>query len=163
MESQILKIKKLKQDIDNIKIANEGDAGIDLRASGHFTTNLDFTIEKKEIENEFYYLEPGERVLVKTGIIAEIPKGHWGNIRGRSGLALNFGIQILGGVIDEAYRGEIGVILVNTGKKPYQIKKNERIAQMIIQPYTKVEIQHHEELDNKTERASTGFGNSGKF
>lgn len=161
METPILKIKKLKADIDNIKFANEGDAGLDLRASGHFTTNLDFAVEKKEIENEFYYLEPGERVLVKTSIIAEIPKGHFGSIRGRSGLALNFGIQVLGGVIDEAYRGEIGVILVNTGKKPYQIKKNERIAQMIIQPYTKVEIQHHEEL-NETER-SAGFGSSGKF
>lgn len=162
METQILKIKKLKPEIDNIKFINEGDAGIDLRASGHFTTNLDFAVEKKEIENEFYYLEPGERVLVKTGIIAKIPKGHFGSIRGRSGLALNNGIQILGGVIDEAYRGEIGVILINTGKKPYQIKKNERIAQMIIQPYTKVEIQHHEEL-NKTERSDAGFGNSGKF
>lgn len=161
MEPQILKIKKLKHDIEEIKAISEGDAGIDLRASGHFITNLDFLTERKEIQQDFYFLEPGERVLVKSGISMAIPKGHWGNIRGRSGLALNHGIQILGGVIDESYRGELGIIVVNTSKKPYQIKKNERIAQMIIQPYTKVSIEHHETLD-ETKRGE-GFGSSGKF
>ena len=155
---QTIKIKRVA-DVEPINYANEGDAGIDLRASGKWIVDLDS--DKKEIEQESYELKPSERILVKTGIIAEIPKGFWGNIRDRSGLAFNHGIHTIGGVIDETYRGEIGIIIVNSSKKNYVISKNERIAQMIITPYIAADIAHVEEL-TESGRAAGGFGSTGK-
>ncbi len=90
-----------------------------------------------------------------------IPEGHWGNIKDRSGNAFNHGIHVLGGVIDENYRGEIGVILINLSKKDFTINKNDRVAQMIISEYKKVNIEHVQEL-NETNRNKDGFGSSGK-
>jgi dUTP pyrophosphatase len=159
----IMKIKKLIEDIDNISYSKDGDAGIDLRASGHFTICLDSDSKKEIIQNE-YELQPGERILIKTGIEVEIPKGFWGNIRDRSGIAYKTGLHTLAGVIDETYRGEIGVVMVNLGKNPYVIKKNDRIAQMVITPYIQAEIHHIKNTDalSNTSRGSGGFGSSGK-
>ena len=147
--------------INSSKISHhkDGDAAIDLRASGEWAVNLDD--EMKEIKSEKYEIMPGERILIKTGVKIEIPKGYWGNIRDRSGLALKHGLHVLAGVIDENYRGEIGVVMLNLGKKSYVIEKDERIAQMIISPYEKVELIEDEEL-TQTVRGDGAFGNSGK-
>lgn len=137
---------------------SQGACAMDLRASGVFVIDLDST--SKEITQEKIVLAAGERVLVKTGLAFEIPKGHFGSIRGRSGLALNKGINTLGGVIDEDYRGEIGVILVNSSKNPFEINKYDRIAQIIIQSYIQVNIVETESL-SETNRSNGGFGSTG--
>lgn len=150
---------KYTRDVEKIKYNREGDAAIDLRASGVWAIELD--ISQKEIEQPICTINPGQRILVKTGVALAIPKGHWGSIRDRSGLALNCGIHCLGGVIDENYRGEIGVVVLNLGTKPVELKKNDRIAQIIISPYTKTtitEVQEH----SQTTRNCDGFGSSGR-
>jgi len=91
-------VKKLNPDIDHVKYANEGDAGIDLRASGVFVINLDS--DKKEITEDSYELKPGERILIKTGIATAIPPGFFGSIRDRSGVAFKHGIKTLASVRD---------------------------------------------------------------
>jgi dUTP pyrophosphatase len=154
----VLRIKMLA-DIDLPGYAHPGDAGIDLRASGVWVVNIDE--KEEEISGETYTIMPGERILVKTGIIAEIPEGNWGNIRDRSGLAKNYGLHVLAGVIDETYRGEIGVVIVNLGKREYVMKRNERIAQMIVMPYSQYPVKVVEDIA-ETERSSRGFGSSGK-
>jgi dUTP pyrophosphatase len=153
-----LLVKKCS-DIENLKYG-PGDAGIDLRASGTFMINLDG--EYVEMQADCYEIKPGERIVVKTGIAVHIPQGFWGNIRDRSGLAMKHGLHNLGGVIDENYRGEIGIIVLNTSSKPYTIMKNERVAQMIITPYILPEIEYVHDLDSTT-RGSKGFGDSGKI
>ena len=154
-----LKIKKTEKSIDDCGYANQGDAGLDLRASGRFVIGIDST--KEEISADEYEIEPSERILVKTGIEVEIPQGHFGSIRDRSGLAMKNGLHCLAGVIDETYRGEIGVVIVNLGKNPYTIRKNDRIAQMVIQPYVRAEIEYAVSLEDST-RGIGGFGSSGR-
>ena len=152
-----MKIKKVVGDLDEIKYLREGDAAIDLRASGIWIINLD--ADKKEVVNNEYEIKPNERILIKTGIKVAIPQGHYGHIKARSGLAMKHGLDTIGGVIDENYREEIGVIMINHGDKNYKLSKNERIAQMVIKNYTKVKIEYVDELD-KTNR-EYGFGSSG--
>ena len=156
-------MKKLKISCTNKallpKYNHDTDAAFDLYASGEFTIIVG--AGKEEIKADSYPLQPGQRVLVKTGIKIELPKGFWGNIRSRSGLALNEGVITLGGVIDPDYRGEIGVILHNLSDAPVDISKHERIAQMIIQPFEHVDIEHVDSL-SQTKRAHNGFGSSGK-
>jgi dUTP pyrophosphatase len=105
---------------------------------------------------------PQERMLIKTGIVLEIPEGHYGRIAPRSGLALKNGIDVMAGVIDSDYRGEVGVILYNTDKNiPFHVKIGDRIAQLIIEKYYTFDIQKVETL-NLSERGSNGFGSTGK-
>lgn len=105
---------------------------------------------------------PQERALVKTGIVLEIPEGYYGRIAPRSGLALKNGIDVMAGVIDSDYRGEIGVILYNTDKKiPFHIKIGDRIAQLIIEKYYNFDLEKSEDL-NFSDRGSGGFGSTGK-
>jgi len=153
-----LKIKSLEDSVERI-FQSEGDAGLDLRVSGNFIIDLDG--EKKEVIQDFYEIKPTERILVKTGVAVAIPKGCWGEIKDRSGNALKYGLHILGGVIDETYRGEIGVILINLGSNVYRVNKNDRIAQMIISEYKSVNVEYVNELDNTT-RGQGGFGSTGK-
>jgi dUTP pyrophosphatase len=153
-----LKIKKLG-DVSDVGYSKKGDAAIDLRASGVWVINHDEN--EQELSLDEYTIQPGERIFIKTGIMVELPKGHWGNILERSGLAIKNGLQLIGGVVDENYRGEIGVIMLNTSRNPYTIKKNDRIAQMVIQPYINADIEYVDELDN-TNRGKTGFGASGR-
>lgn len=155
----LLKIKYLNEDSEELQYANIGDAGLDLRASGVWVVDIDSS--KKEIEQEKYEIKPNERILVKTGVKMEIPAGFWGNIRDRSGLALKYGIHTMGGVVDESYRGEIGVIIINLSKNPYMIEKNERIAQMVITPYVQAQISNEKELQ-ESDRGENGFGSTGK-
>ena len=143
----------------SLEYSHKGDAGIDLRSSGIFIVDLDEN--KKELVSDSYELMPGDRILVKTGIVMEIPSGYFGNIRDRSGLAFKHGIHTLAGIIDEEYRGEIGVVLMNLGKKPFLIEKGDRIAQIIITPYKCVELCKVEILTD-TVRGEGGFGSTGK-
>jgi len=150
---------RILSNIDNLSYSKDGDAAIDLRASGKWVIDLDNS--KQDLEQNSYSIKPNERVLVKTGIEVAIPKGCWGNIKGRSGHAFHNGIHVLGGVIDENYRGEVGVILVNLSQKPFEVNKNDRVAQMIISEYKRVKIEYVNELDN-TNRNKDGFGSTGK-
>ena len=108
-------------------------------------------------------IKPGERALIPTGLLFEIPEGYEIQVRPRSGLALKHGITCLNspGTIDSDYRGEIGVILINHGQEPFEYKKGDRIAQLVIAKYSRAEFQICDEL-SKTERGSGGFGHTGK-
>ena len=105
-------------------------------------------------------LEPFQRLLVPIDISIKLPEQTFVHILPRSGLALKSGIHIGAGVIDEDYRGNVGVILFNLSDKPYEFKKGDRIAQMVIKRYEKVDIEEVNVLDN-TERGTSGFGSSG--
>lgn len=123
-------------------------AGMDLRAA--------------VADNEPLILKVGKRALVPTGLVMEIPKGHEGQIRPRSGLAYKNGITCLNtpGTIDADYRGEVMVLLINHGEKTFKIERGMRIAQMIIAPVIQVEISEGS-LASETERGSGGFGSTG--
>ncbi|WP_392419864.1 dUTP diphosphatase [Capnocytophaga canis] len=106
---------------------------------------------------------PLERVIVKTGLFLELPKGYEAQIRPRSGLAAKHGITVLNapGTIDSDYRGEIGVILVNLSNEPFVIQNGERIAQMVFAKYEKATLTEVQEL-SETIRGTGGFGSTGK-
>jgi dUTP pyrophosphatase len=107
-------------------------------------------------------LLPGERRLIPTGLRIELPEGYEAQIRPRSGLALKKGITLVNspGTIDADYRGEIGVILINLGQEPFILQPGDRIAQMIVAPYTRVSWLPAETLENST-RGAGGFGHTG--
>lgn len=108
-------------------------------------------------------LHPGRRILVPTGIAIALPDGFEAQIRPRSGLALKHGIALVNspGTVDSDYRGEIGVIMINHGAEPFHIKSGERIAQMVIARFIRVEWQETDELDS-TCRGEGGFGHTGR-
>jgi dUTP pyrophosphatase len=107
-------------------------------------------------------LVPGERKLIPTGISVAIPEGFEGQVRPRSGLAIQKGIGIVNGpgTIDADYRGEIGVLLINFGKEPFTIRNGDRIAQMVISPVTRVTLEEVDDLP-PTLRQGGGFGHTG--
>jgi dUTP pyrophosphatase len=142
----------------NIKIINKSDnalpayetehsAGMDLRAFIHDTI----------------LLAPMQRQLIPTGLFIELPVGYEAQIRPRSGLALKHGITVLNspGTIDADYRGEIKVLLINFGNETFEIKKGERIAQMLISQHTTAEFVLVETL-SETNRGEGGYGSTGK-
>ncbi len=139
-----LKIKKINEKAVIPNYAHEGDAGLDL-----------YAVEK-------LVLNPGERGLVHTGIQIELPKNTEAQIRPRSGLALKNGITTLNspGTIDEGYRGEIGVIIINHGQETFVVEEGMKIAQMIVKPVYRVNVVETEELSD-SERKANGFGSSG--
>ena len=122
-------------------------AGLDLRAN----------IKKPVL------LDPFQRMLIPTGLKISLPEKFEGQIRPRSGLALKHGITVLNspGTIDADYKGEVGVILINLSDEKYEIKPGDRIAQMILTPVVKMELQEAEELPG-TLRGEGGFGSTGK-
>ena len=107
-------------------------------------------------------LKPLERIIVKTGIFIELPRGYEAQVRPRSGLAFKRGITVLNspGTIDADYRGEVGVILINLSTEDFLIEDGERIAQMIIAKHERAEWIETETLDT-SERGSGGFGSTG--
>ena len=104
-----------------------------------------------------------ERAMIPTGIYIELPEGYEAQIRPRSGLAAKFGVTVANapGTVDADYRGEVKVILVNLSKDPFVINPGERIAQMVIAKYEKIEWEEVEELGD-TERGDGGFGSTGR-
>lgn len=125
---------------------SEGSAGIDLLAA----------VKEPRV------LNPGERDLIPTGMAISIPDGFQGEVRPRSGLALNHGIGVLNspGTIDSDYRGEVQVILINLGNQPFVIRRGDRIAQLIFASFQKVSFKVCAELD-VTKRNTGGFGHTG--
>lgn len=105
---------------------------------------------------------PGGRETIGTGIHIELPKGTVGYVMPRSGLAAKHGITVLNspGVVDEGYRGEIKATIYNAGFAPFEIRKGDRIAQLVIAPYANVFPELVDEL-SETERGNNGFGSTG--
>ncbi len=140
-----LNIKRLYDDVVLPSYAYAGDAGLDLRS------------------HEDVELKPFERKLVSTGLAVAIPDGYAGFVQPRSGLAAKLGLSIVNtpGLIDAHYRGELKVILINLdAESSVELKKGERIAQLVIQKVPEVELVEVDELD-ETNRGTGGFGSSG--
>ena len=148
MQEIRVKIKRLRRDrpLSLPKYMTDGSSGMDLFAS----------LEEEVI------LEPGERRLIPTGICLAIPEGFEGQVRPRSGLAVQKGIGIVNGpgTIDADYRGEISVLLINFGKEAFTIREGERIAQMVISPVYRAVLEEVEDLP-RTQRQGGGFGHTG--
>ena len=107
-----------------------------------------------------YKIPPLSRELISTDLYLSIPKGYYGRIAPRSGLAVKYGIDVLAGVVDSDYTGEIKVVLFNTDKNnEFSIKSGDKIAQLIIEPYLNVCFNPVKEL-SKTKRGSGGFGST---
>ena len=139
-------VQKLHAEVKMPAYAHEGDAGLDLYS----------TID--------HVLQPGARVLIPTGLKMAIPHGYEGQVRPKSGLALKHGITVLNtpGTVDAPYRGEVGVILINLDPKAaYEIKKGEKVAQMVFNKVEYAAFVEAAELTN-TPRGSGGFGSTGK-
>ncbi len=136
-------VRRLRPDAQIPHQAYEGDAGLDLAAC------------------EALVLEPGERAVVPTGLAVEIPDGYAGFVQPRSGLAVRHGIGIVNspGLIDSGYRGEIRVVLLNTGRDPFSVEAGMRIAQLVVAPVASVRLVEVDELAG-SERGSRGFGSS---
>ena len=140
----ILKVKKLNKDAILPRYAHPGDAGMDLFACETAT------------------LQPGDSLLVGTGVAVELPPGTEAQVRPRSGLALRHRVTVLNtpGTIDEGYRGEVGVILINHGREPFIVNKGAKIAQLLVKPVLGVEVKEFDELSD-TCRGAGGFGSTG--
>lgn len=138
-----MKIKLLSKEAKIPMRANPSDAGADLCSVEDFVLN------------------PLERKAIATGISVEIPEGYYGRIAPRSGLAHKNGLDVLAGVVDSSYRGEIKVILFNTDKEnSFEIKIGDRIAQLIIEDHFNFEFEISEDL-SYTHRGEGGFGSTG--
>ncbi|MDL2229620.1 dUTP diphosphatase [Treponema sp. OttesenSCG-928-L16] len=108
------------------------------------------------------HIGPGERALIPTGLVMEIPPGYEVQVRPRSGLALRHGVTVLNspGTIDSDYRGEVGVLLINLGEKDFTVNDGDRIAQMLAAPLCRADFTETSLL-SETERGSGGFGSTG--
>lgn len=138
-----MKVQLLNKDAMLPKRANEGDAGYDL-----------FSCEDTTVGAH-------SRKVIKTGISISIPYGTYARVAPRSGLAVKNGIDVGAGVIDESYRGEVGVVLFNHSDTDFQIEKGDRIAQLILTVIMTPDVVEVNELNN-TERGTGGFGSTGK-
>ncbi len=138
-----IKMQKIS-DIPAPSYAHNGDSGVDLYST------------------EEYTLKPMERKLIPTGLKLEIPYGYEGQVRPKSGLALNNGISHANavGTIDSSYRGEIKVPLINLSDKPYTVEKGKKIGQMIFAKVEEAVFEEVKELSNTT-REDNGFGSTG--
>ena len=137
-----IKYKKLNGDAITPVQATSGDAGNDL-----------FSIEAVD-------LQPLERKVVKTGISVAIPMGFYGRVAPRSGLAVKQGLDVLAGVIDAGYRGEVGVVLINLSSDRIMLGKSSKIAQLIIESCHRVDWEESDNLCG-SERVDGGFGSTG--
>jgi dUTP pyrophosphatase len=106
-------------------------------------------------------IQPNERVLIPTGVAMEIPDGHFCYVMGRSGNTIKKGLHVALGTIDSDYIGEIGVMAFNQSGEVISFAKGDRVAQMVILPYPKVEFVEVDELSD-TERGTGGYGSTGK-
>ena len=139
-----IKVIRLAEAARIPEYAHEGDSGMDLCAVAACT------------------ISPGKTALIKTGIAIELPANTEAQVRPRSGLALKHGITVLNapGTVDAGYRGEIAVILINHGQQPFQVEAGMRIAQMVIVPIIRAEVELVAELSNSG-RGEGGFGSTG--
>jgi len=139
-----LRIRRLKPDATIPAYAHPGDAGLDLHAC------------------EDIALDPGVACLVSTGVAIELPEETEAQVRPRSGLALKHAVTVLNtpGTIDEGYRGEIGVVLINHGATTFHVTHGMRIAQLVVQKRWTVDVVEVEGLSD-TDRGAGGFGSTG--
>ena len=139
-----LRIRRLSPDAIIPAYAHPGDAGLDLHAC------------------EDVALDPGVACLVPTGVAIELPEATEAQVRPRSGLALKHSVTVLNtpGTIDEGYRGEVGVVLINHGPSTFQVTRGMRIAQLVVQKRWTVEVVEVDELTDTT-RGAGGFGSTG--
>jgi len=139
-----IKIKRISEYARLPEYAHPGDAGMDIFSA----------VEKT--------LKPGEFALIGTGIKIELPENTEAQVRPRSGLAIKNGVTVLNtpGTIDEGYRGEVGVILINHSKEDFTVTPGMKIAQMIIAPVIRAQIEEVDELSD-TRRGEGGFGSTG--
>jgi len=142
-DGTVLKFKKLSGNATTPVRGSRNAAGFDL-----------FSAETKEIA-------ANSHAIAKTDISVALPKGTYGRVAPRSGLAAKFFIDVGAGVVDYDYRGNVGVVLFNHLDKPFQVNKGDRIAQFIVEKICMPRLVEAEELD-KTERGAGGFGSSGK-
>ncbi len=137
--------------LDLPAFATPRSAGMDLRAAIP--------------EQESWRLEPGQRRLVPTGLVMAIPEGFEGQVRPRSGLALRHGVTVLNapGTIDSDYRGEVAVVLVNHGEAAFELRRGERIAQLLIAPVAAFEwsLETTSAALGDTHRGAGGYGSTG--
>ncbi len=140
-----------------VKIVNL--SGLDLPA---YETPESAGMDVRAALTEPQTLAPGERALIPTGLKIQLPAGYECQVRPRSGLALKKGITVLNtpGTVDADYRGEIGIILINLSNEPFVIAPGERIAQLVINQYTRIQWEPVERLD-ETKRGDGGFGHTG--
>lgn len=152
----ILKVKRNEQakEFDMIHTAKDGDVGMDLPI---------ITPVNKSGEHEVIKINPGENVMVSTGISLEIPDGYWIAIEARSSTSKRC-LLCPKGVIDTGYRGELFACLINVGKETQYIHHGDRLVQIILQKNVTQDISDIIEIDelSKTERGDTGFGSSGQ-
>ncbi len=141
-----IKKDETAKDLPLPKYATEGSSGMDIYAA---------------VDGEST-IEPGEIKLIRSGFYLSIPPGYEAEIRPRSGLALKHGITLVNspGTIDSDFRGLVCVIVTNLGKKPYVIRRGDKIAQMVFKETLNVNLELCEELD-ETKRATGGFGHTG--
>ena len=139
-----LRVRRLRPDAIIPAYAHPGDAGLDLHASEDVT------------------LKPGVTCLVPTGVAIELPEATEAQVRPRSGLALKHSVTVLNtpGTIDEGYRGEVGVVLINHGSTTFYVSRGMRIAQLVIQKRWTVEVVQVDGLTDTT-RGTGGFGSTG--
>lgn len=138
-----IKIKKLYPDLKLPDYAHPGDAGLDL-----------YSRENKE-------LKPGEWYNFLVGFALEFPVGYVAFIKDKSGLSVKYGLHTIGGVFDWGYRGEYNVTLINLGQAVYQIKKGDKLAQLIILPCAEAEFEEVQGLPESS-RGEGKFGSTGK-
>lgn len=139
---QILKVKRLSESAILPKKADEGAAGYDLASP------VDTSVE------------PRSRIVIPLDISIELPPGCYGRVAPRSGLAVKHGLDVGAGVIDQSYRGNVGVVLFNHSDNFFEIKKGDRIAQLILECYCNALVEESNEL-SETQRGTNGFGSSG--
>ncbi len=139
-----IKIKKIHSDAIIPSYAHKGDSGMDIYSIENFELGI------------------LERKLTKVGLSFEIPLGYEIQTRPKSGLAIKYGITLVNtpGTIDSSYRGELGIILINTSKEIYYVKKGEKIAQIVLQKVEEIEFEEVENI-SETARGSGGFGSTG--
>lgn len=131
--------------------ATAGAAGLDLRAA---------VPEERPLR-----LEPGERAAIPTGLCLRIPEGFEGQVRARSGRALREGLAMLNapGTVDADYRGEVMVLAVNLGQAALEVRRGDRVAQLVIAPVARVEVVEVQSLEAwSSERGASGFGSTGR-
>lgn len=128
-----------------------------------YATEMSAGMDLKANIQEAVILEPLQRAMIPTGIYLALPEGTEAQVRPRSGLAAKFGISVLNapGTIDADYRGEVKVILVNLSNEPFTINPSERIAQLVLAKYERIEWDEVESLD-ETDRGQGGFGSTGR-
>lgn len=143
---RITRISESTKDIPLPHYATDGSAGMDIHAA---------------VESDIS-IPPMETILVPSGFAIEVPVGYEAQIRPRSGLAIKnkIGIMNAPGTIDSDYRGEVKIILSNFGKDSFVVKRGDRIAQMVIAQYTRIEWEEVQKL-SETDRGEGGFGHTG--